>query len=110
MVPPPIPEPGPAAGDRPVVTVTTWPSGLESEGFSMRRAFAGVGLAALDPFVHMDQMGEVDDAPGEPKGTPWHPLNCTDDWDGRPGAARPAIVAATSRTPAARPHGRCRPA
>jgi redox-sensitive bicupin YhaK (pirin superfamily) len=25
------------------------------------------------PFVHMDQMGEVDYAPGEPKGTPWHP-------------------------------------
>jgi hypothetical protein len=27
----------------------------------------------LDPFVHMDQMGEVQYAPGEPKGTPWHP-------------------------------------
>ena len=39
----------------------------------MRRAFAGVDLAALDPFVHMDQMGEVEYAPGEPKGTPWHP-------------------------------------
>jgi len=25
------------------------------------------------PFIHMDQMGEVDYAPGEPKGTPWHP-------------------------------------
>jgi redox-sensitive bicupin YhaK (pirin superfamily) len=30
-------------------------------------------MAALDPFVHMDQMGEVEYAPGEPKGTPWHP-------------------------------------
>jgi Pirin len=49
------------------------PSGLEGEGFPVRRAFAGVDLAALDPFVHMDQMGEVDYAPGEPKGTPWHP-------------------------------------
>jgi quercetin 2,3-dioxygenase len=39
----------------------------------VRRAFAGVDLRALDPFVHMDQMGEVDYAPGEPKGTPWHP-------------------------------------
>jgi hypothetical protein len=39
----------------------------------VRRAFAGVDLPTLDPFVHMDQMGEVDDAPGEPKGTPWHP-------------------------------------
>jgi redox-sensitive bicupin YhaK (pirin superfamily) len=27
----------------------------------------------LDPFVHMDQMGEVEYAPGEPKGTAWHP-------------------------------------
>jgi hypothetical protein len=32
-----------------------------------------VDLSDLDPFVHMDQMGEVDYAPGEPKGTPWHP-------------------------------------
>jgi quercetin 2,3-dioxygenase len=55
------------------VSVTTAPSGLEGEGFPVRRAFAGVDLATLDPFVHMDQMGEVDDAPGEPKGTPWHP-------------------------------------
>jgi redox-sensitive bicupin YhaK (pirin superfamily) len=30
-------------------------------------------MSDLDPFVHMDQMGEVDYAPGEPKGTPWHP-------------------------------------
>jgi redox-sensitive bicupin YhaK (pirin superfamily) len=56
-----------------VVSVTTAPSGLEGEGFPVRRAFAGVDLATLDPFVHMDQMGEVDYGPGEPKGTPWHP-------------------------------------
>src|SRR5215470_144379 len=60
-------------GDRPVVKVTTAPSGFEGEGFPVRRAFAGVHLSDLDPFVHMDQMGEVDYAPGEPKGTPWHP-------------------------------------
>ena len=47
--------------------------GLEGEGFPVRRAFAGVDLADLDPFVHLDQMGEVEYAPGEPKGTPWHP-------------------------------------
>ena len=29
--------------------------------------------ADLDPFIHMDQMGEIDYGPGEPKGTPWHP-------------------------------------
>jgi hypothetical protein len=73
MVLPRIPEPDQAAADRPVLSVTTAPSGLEGEGFPVRRAFAGVDLAALDPFVHMDQMGEVDYAPGEPKGTPWHP-------------------------------------
>ena len=62
-----------AAVDRPVLSVTTAPSGFEGEGFPVRRAFAGVDLARLDPFIHMDQMGEVDYAPGEPKGTAWHP-------------------------------------
>jgi quercetin 2,3-dioxygenase len=58
---------------RSVKVVTTAPRGLEGEGFPVRRAFAGIDLADLDPFVHMDQMGEVDYGPGEPKGTPWHP-------------------------------------
>ena len=53
--------------------MTTAPSGFEGEGFPVRRAFAGVELGQLDPFIHMDQMGEVDYAPGEPKGTAWHP-------------------------------------
>jgi quercetin 2,3-dioxygenase len=61
------------AGERTVATVTTAPTGLEGEGFPVHRAFAGVPLARLDPFVHMDQMGAVEYAPGEPKGTPWHP-------------------------------------
>ncbi len=59
--------------DRPVISVTTAPTGYEGEGFPVRRAFAGVDIRALDPFIHMDQMGEVEYAPGEPKGTPWHP-------------------------------------
>jgi redox-sensitive bicupin YhaK (pirin superfamily) len=58
---------------RPVKTITVAPRGYEGEGFPVRRAFAGVDLTDLDPFVHMDQMGEVEYAPGEPKGTPWHP-------------------------------------
>lgn len=58
---------------RPVISVTTAPTGYEGEGFPVRRAFAGVDIGALDPFIHMDQMGEVEYAPGEPKGTPWHP-------------------------------------
>ncbi len=66
--------PAPAAGTpRPVVSVTIAPSGFEGEGFPVRRAFAGVRADALDPFIHMDQMGAVEYAPGEPKGTPWHP-------------------------------------
>ena len=58
---------------RRVKSVTTAPQGFEGEGFPVRRAFAGVDLAELDPFIHLDQMGEVEYAPGEPKGTPWHP-------------------------------------
>lgn len=58
---------------RPVKAITVAPQGYEGEGFPVRRAFAGVDLADLDPFIHMDQMGEVEYAPGEPKGTPWHP-------------------------------------
>ncbi len=62
-----------AQEERPVTSVTSAPRGVEGEGFPVRRAFAGLSFRELDPFVHMDQMGEVDYAPGEPKGTPWHP-------------------------------------
>src|SRR6266511_4202804 len=71
---PRVPQPNPLTdADRPVISVTTAPKGFEGEGFPVRRAFAGVDLRLLDPFVHMDQMGEVEYAPGEPKGTAWHP-------------------------------------
>jgi hypothetical protein len=74
LVLPRIPRPDRSReASRSVVSVTSAPRGLEGEGFPVRRAFAGVDLTALDPFVHMDQMGEVEYAPGEPKGTPWHP-------------------------------------
>jgi quercetin 2,3-dioxygenase len=63
----------PLASRRPVADVVTAPRGFEGEGFPVRRAFAGVDLSLLDPFIHMDQMGEVEYAPGEPKGTSWHP-------------------------------------
>ena len=62
-----------SATDRAVRTVATAPRGVEGEGFPVRRAFQGVDVAELDPFIHMDQMGEVDYGAGEPKGTPWHP-------------------------------------
>jgi len=70
-----LPKAPSATGLRPrrVVSITTAPRALEGEGFPVRRAFAGVEIAAIDPFIHMDQMGEIDYGPGEPKGTPWHP-------------------------------------
>ncbi|QGN58495.1 pirin family protein [Nostocoides sp. HKS02] len=70
---PRIPSPGVGAAQRPVRSVTTAPGGVEGEGFPVKRAFAGVDLRDLDPFIHLDEMGEVEYAPGEPKGTPWHP-------------------------------------
>ena len=61
------------AQPRRVTSITRGPQGHEGEGFPGRRDFAGISAADLDPFIHMDQMGEVEYAPGEPKGTPWHP-------------------------------------
>ena len=58
---------------RRVKSLTRAPQAFEGEGFPVRRAFAGVDARDLDPFIHMDQMGEVEYAAGEPKGTPWHP-------------------------------------
>lgn len=59
--------------DRPVLGVSTAPSGFEGEGFPVRRTMAGIDHRHLDPFIMMDHMGEVDYEAGEPKGTPWHP-------------------------------------
>jgi redox-sensitive bicupin YhaK (pirin superfamily) len=73
LVLPRLPELDPSSALRKVRRLTTAPTGYEGEGFPVRRAFAGVPLNELDPFIHLDQMGEVDYAPGEPKGTPWHP-------------------------------------
>jgi redox-sensitive bicupin YhaK (pirin superfamily) len=68
-----VERPGPQSRPRRIASITTAPSGFEGEGFPVRRAFAGVLPSVLDPFIHMDQMGAIDYAPGEPKGTPWHP-------------------------------------
>jgi hypothetical protein len=73
LVLPRLPRLDPTTTFRPVRRLTTAPSGFEGEGFPVRRAFAGVPMSELDPFIHLDQMGEIDYAPGEPKGTPWHP-------------------------------------
>src|SRR6201995_1996558 len=70
---PRIADPAAADTERPVRSITTGPRGYEGEGFPVVRAFAGVSPADLDPFVHMDQMGEVEYQPGEPLGADWHP-------------------------------------
>ncbi|MDP7737595.1 pirin family protein [Mycobacterium paragordonae] len=70
---PRVTPPGPADSERQVRSITTGPRGYEGLGFPVVRAFAGVSTAELDPFIHMDQMGEVEYEPGEPRGTDWHP-------------------------------------
>ena len=70
---PRLAEPSVTDTDRAVRSITTGPHGYEGEGFPVVRAFAGVSAANLDPFIHMDQMGEIEYQPGEPRGTHWHP-------------------------------------
>jgi redox-sensitive bicupin YhaK (pirin superfamily) len=58
---------------RPVARVITAHSQLEGEGFVVRRPFPGPDLPLADPFLLLDHLGAVEYAPGEAKGTPWHP-------------------------------------
>src|SRR2546429_9241458 len=70
---PRIPDVSPVGAlERPLLAITTAPQGVEGEGFPVRRAFYGLDQHDLDPFIHMDQMGEVEYGPAEPKGTAWH--------------------------------------
>ena len=66
-----IPEAGTAW--RPVAKVVTAHSQLEGEGFLVHRPFPSAELSMADPFLLLDQMGAVEYAPGEAKGTSWHP-------------------------------------
>ena len=70
---PRLPKASPHARERGVHRQIAGPKGFEGEGFPVTRAFAGIPHAELDPFVHMDEMGRVNYAPGEPRGTDWHP-------------------------------------
>ena len=58
---------------RPVASVVTAHSQLEGEGFVVRRPFPSHDLSLADPFLLLDHLGAVVYAPGEAKGTPWHP-------------------------------------
>jgi redox-sensitive bicupin YhaK (pirin superfamily) len=48
-------------------------SQLEGEGFVVRRPFPSYEISLADPFLLLDHIGAVEYAPGEAKGTPWHP-------------------------------------
>ena len=65
--------PGAPARFRPVRAVIQSIATFEGEGFPVRRPFPGVDRTIADPFVLLDQMGEVQYAPGEAKGAPDHP-------------------------------------
>ncbi len=45
----------------------------EGAGFVVRRPFPSAGLALVDPFLLLDEMGPADYAPGEAVGAPDHP-------------------------------------
>ena len=45
----------------------------EGEGFPVRRPFPGLDRSVADPFILLDQMGEVQYGVGEAKGAPDHP-------------------------------------
>jgi redox-sensitive bicupin YhaK (pirin superfamily) len=68
-----VSRPGESAISRAVEKVVDAPSGFEGEGFPVRRALAQLSLENIDPFIMMDQMGEVEYEVGAAKGTPWHP-------------------------------------
>ncbi len=68
---PSLPETGTAW--RPVIKIVTAHRQLEGEGFVVRRPFPGADLSLADPFLLLDHIGAVEYAPGEAKGTPWHP-------------------------------------
>lgn len=59
--------------ERPVLNISTGPTGFEGLGFPVRRALAGAPYEMTDPFIMMDHLGEIDYEVGEPKGTSWHP-------------------------------------
>ena len=59
--------------ERRTLMVADAPKTLEGAGFEVRRAFTGIDLRLVDPFLLLDHMGAVEYAPGEAKGAPDHP-------------------------------------
>jgi quercetin 2,3-dioxygenase len=74
LVLPRIPRPDPTAKARPVAKVLTSRREAEGAGFVVARPFPGdLSLAEADPFLLLDHVGPLVNAPGEAKGAPWHP-------------------------------------
>jgi len=73
LVLPRIPAPDAVARQRPVSGVVTAISTFEGAGFPVRRPFPGPYGNIADPFLLLDEMGEIKYGPNEAKGAPWHP-------------------------------------
>jgi len=58
---------------REVTDIVTSHRQTEGAGFVVRRPFPTAGLALVDPFLLLDEMGPADYAPGEAVGAPDHP-------------------------------------
>ena len=77
LVLPRVADAGRGRAVRPVTSVTDAPAGLRGRGIPGARAPSpACRMAELDPFIHMDQMGEVEYAPGRAQGhavapAPW---------------------------------------
>ncbi|MCH8062037.1 MAG: pirin family protein [Chloroflexi bacterium] len=63
----------PGVVERRAVDIVDAPRMLEGEGFEVRRAFSGVDLRLVGPFLLLDHLGAVEYSPGEAKGAPDHP-------------------------------------
>src|SRR5262245_45370465 len=58
---------------RPVAQIIQSHRQLEGGGFVVRRPFPTQGLALIDPFLLLDEMGPVEYGPGEAIGASDHP-------------------------------------
>src|SRR4051794_9407795 len=59
--------------ERNVTKVFTAPRAQDGDGVDLRRAFPGVSVADIDPFLLLDQMGPTEFSPGDARGFPPHP-------------------------------------
>src|SRR5215213_4325534 len=59
--------------ERNVTKVFTARTAQDGDGVDLRRAFPGVTLSDIDPFLLLDQMGPTKFSPGDARGFPPHP-------------------------------------